>query len=168
MTGISEKIGKMRFDGNILTLKSVNNGILGVDCSDLDKPNPLKLRAANGIIAGDSAITGEIGGTAFVITRYDLKNGSAEKVGEYSKELTAEQLETAELGDPKTAVIDGSKSGASYSYFDGVSVVSEYVFFAEGEQPKSVSVYDDKTGFTAAFKDGDSIYAICAEGIKAL
>lgn len=168
LTGITEKIEKMWFDGNFLTINGITNGILRVECSDFNKPEPLRLKSSNGIIAGRSALTCGVTDSAFVITRYDLKNSAAEKVGEYSKMLTAEQLATARLGDPKTAVINGSKSGVAYSYFDGVSVISEYAVFADGEQPNIVTVFDDKTGFTAAFKDGNAVNAICAEGVKVL
>lgn len=167
LTGIAEDISAMRFNGNFLTI-CCTNSVFGVDCSDFASPAPIKLKTVNGIAAEQSALTCEANGSALVITRYDLKDGKAEKTAEYSKNLNAAQLATAKLGVPKTAVIDGSKSGVAYSYFDGVSVVSEYAVFADGGQPKTVSVFDDKTGFTAAFKNGDAINAICAEGVKVL
>ena len=167
LTGITEDINVLRFDNNILTICCANS-VFGIDCSDFADPAPIKLKTVNGIIAGESALTFEASGSAIVITRYDLKDGKAEETGRYTKELTAAQLATARSGDPKTAVIDGSKSGLAYSYFDGVSVISEYAVFTDGEQPKTVSVFDDKTGFTAAFKNGNSVNAICADGVKVL
>ena len=167
LTGIAEDIDAMKFDGDFLTI-CCTNSVFGVDCSDFASPAPIKLKTVNGIAAGQSALTCETNGSALVITRYDLKNGKAEKTAEYSKKLNAAQLTTAKLGGPKTAVIDGSKSGVAYSYFDGVSVVSEYAVFADGEQPKTVSVFDDKTGFIVAFKNGNVINAVCAEGVKVL
>lgn len=167
LTGITEDISAMRFDGNILTI-CCTNSVFGVDCSDFASPAPIKLRTVNGINLGQSALTCEADGSALVITRYDLKNGKAEKTAEYTKSLNSAQLTTVKLGDPKTAVVDGTKSGVSYSYFDGVSVVSEYAVFADGSQPKTVSVFDDKTGFTVAFKNGNAINAVCAEGVKVL
>lgn len=168
LTGVTEKISAMRFDSGFLTIIS-SGGIFSVDCSDIASPEPLRLKQVNGIVAGQTALTCESNGSSVQITRYDLKNGAAEKVGEYSRTLAAGQPETAKLADPKTALIlDGSKCGVAYSYFDGVSVVSEYVVFANNEQPKTVSVYDDKTGFTAASENGGKVNAICAEGVKVL
>lgn len=167
LTGVTDKINVMRFDGSFLTI-SCTNSVFRVDCSDAGKPEPLKLKTVNGLIAGQSALTCETNGTALLITRYDLKNSKAERAGEYAKELTAAQLTTAKLGAPKTAVIDGAVSGVAYSYFDGVSVISEYVVFSDSEQPKTVSVFDDKTGFTAAFKDGSAVNAVCAGGVRVL
>ena len=163
LTGITATINSMRFDGSLLTV-SCENSVYRVDCSDAGDPKPLKLKTVNGIIAGRSALTCEANGTSLLITRYDLNNGNAEKIGEYSRELTS----AATLGDPKTAVIDGARSGVAYSYFDGVSVISEYVVFADGEKPKTVSVFDDRTGFTAAFDNGGTVNAVCAGGVKVL
>ena len=167
LTGITEDISVMRFDGSFLTV-CCTNSVFGIDCSDFSDPAPVKLKTVNGIIAGQSALTCEANGSALVITRYDLNSGKTEEVGRYTKELTSAQLATAKLGDPKTAVIDGSKCGAAYSYFDGVSVISEYAVFDGSGQPKTVSVFDDKTGFTAAFKNGSTVNAVCAEGVKTL
>lgn len=168
LTNIKEKIEIMRFEGSILTIRCANS-LYAVECSSIDAPKEMKLKALNGITAGQqSALTLEINGGSLLITRYDLINGTAEKVGEYSKTLTADQLATVKIGDPKTAVFDGSKSGVAYSYFDGVSVVSEYVVFGDGARPETVSVFDDKTGFTAAFKDGSTVKAVCTQGIKVL
>lgn len=168
LTGVTDKISGMRFDEDFLTINGMTDVVFRVDCTDLNAPEPLKLRSADGVITGRSALICEVTNGTFVITRYDLKNGKAEKAGGYSKKLTAEQLKTAKPGDQNTAVIDGAKSGVAYSYFDGVSVISEYVVFADGSQPEVVSVFDDKTGFTAAFKDGNAIKAVCAEGVKVL
>lgn len=168
LTGITEKISGMWFDGEFLTINGSTDSVFVVDCTKLSAPEPLKLRSADGIVSGSSALICEVTDASFVITRYDLKEGKAEKAGEYSKELTADQLKTVKRGAQNTAVIDGSKSGMAYSYFDGVSVISEYVVFDGGSQPEVVSVFDDKTGFTAAFKDGNAIKAVCAEGVKVL
>ena len=168
LTGVTGDISVMRFDGDFLTINGAGNSVYGVDCSDLSTPEPIMLKTVNGVIAGQSVITCEASGSAVLITRYDLSDGKTVKVGEYSRTLTAGKPETVKPGDAKTAVIDGAQSGIAYSYFDGVSVMSEYAVFGGGAQPKTVSVFDDKTGFTVAFKDGNAIKAICADGVKVL
>lgn len=168
LSGVPEKITGMWFDGAILTINGEGSSILRVDCAELDKPNPLTLKTAVGVTAEHSALTFETYGGTLVITRYDLENGKVVKLCEYTKELPSEQLATLKLGDPKTAVISGGTSGIAYSYFDGVSVVSEYVVFASGQAPKTETLFDDSKGFTAAFANGGRISAVCGEGVKTL
>ncbi|MDE6731879.1 MAG: hypothetical protein K2J77_03280, partial [Oscillospiraceae bacterium] len=168
LSGVPEKITGMWFDGTILTISGDGNSILRVDCAELDKPNPLTLKTAVGVTAEHSALTFETYGSTLVITRYDLENGKVVKLCEYTKELPSEQLATLRLGDPKTAVVNGAQSGIAYGYFDGVSVVSEYVVFASGQTPKTETLFDDSTGFTAAFANDGRIRAVCGEGVKTL
>lgn len=168
LSGVPERITGMWFDGGLLTINGEGNSILRVDCADMAKPNPLTLKTAVGVTAAHSALTLETNGSALVITRYDLENGKAVKLCEYAKELPSEQLMSVTLGDPNTAVINGGTSGVAYSYFDGVSVVSEYVVFASGQPPKTETLFDDATGFTVAFSNGGRISAVCGEGVKTL
>lgn len=168
LSGVPETITGMWFDGAILTISGDGNSILRVDCAELDKPNPLTLKTAVGVTAEHSALTFETYGNTLVITRYDLENGKVVKLCEYTKELPSEQLATLKLGDPKTAVVNGAQSGIAYSWFDGVSVVSEYVAFASGQTPKTETLFDDSTGFTAAFASDGRISAVCGEGVKTL
>ncbi len=168
LSGVPEKITGMWFDGGILTISGDGNSILRVDCADLEKPNPLTLKTVVGVTAEHSALTLETYGNSLVITRYDLENGKVVKLCEYVKELPNEQLATLKLGDPKTVVINGAQSGVAYSFFDDVSVVSEYVVFASGQAPKTETLFDDSTGFTAAFANGGRISAVCGEGVKTL
>ena len=166
LAGVPEKITGMWFDDNLLTINGEADSILRVDCASLSKPNPLTLKTVAGITAERSALTLETNGNTIVITRYDLENGTAKKLAEYSKTIEAEQISDVKLGSPAAAVISGETSGVAYSYFDGVSVVSEYVVFANGQQPKTETLFDDSTGFTAAFLNGDKISAVCGEGVK--
>lgn len=168
LSGVPEKITGMWYDGDLLTISGESNTILRVDCADPAKPNPLTLRTAAGVTAEHSALTLETSGGMMTITRYDLENGTAKKLAEYTKALPSDQLASVKLGDPKTAVINGEASGVAYSYFDGVSVISEYVVFASGQQPKIETLFDDSTGFTAAFPNGNKISAVCGEGVKTL
>lgn len=168
LTGIPDKIKGMWFDKNILSIDGDEGGVLRIDCSDFKQPVPMSLSHANGVTSGNSALTYEITDNTISITRFNLENGISVKVSEFKKELTGAQPESIKFGDPRAVTIDGAKSGAAYSYFDGVSVISEYVVFADGEQPKTVSVFDDKTGFTAAFSNNGKINAVCSNGIKEL
>lgn len=168
LTGLPESIAGMWFDGGVLTINGENSALLRAECSDLSAPTPLSLKAENGFVVGQSALTYTVTNSAIIITRYDIENGASKELAKFTKELSAEQLADVKFGGFGTAITYGAKSGIAYSYFDGVSVISEYVVFENGAQPKTVSVFDDKTGFTAAFKDGDTIKAVCGEGVKYL
>lgn len=166
LTGLPEGIAGMWFDGGVLTINGEHSALLRAECSDLAAPDPLALRTEKGYVVGQSALTCAVTTGALVITRYDIENGASKETARYTKELPEEQLADVKLGGLGTAITDGTKSGIAYSYFDGVSVVSEYVVFENGAPAKTVSVFDDKTGFTAAFKEGDTIKAVCGEGVK--
>lgn len=167
LTGLTGGIGSMRFNGGSLNIIGAQ-GAFTVDCSDISSPSPTVLKRINGIITEQSAITCEVINSAVVISRYDLNNGTAKKIAEYKKDVSVKDIQDVSIGNPKTAVIDGEKSGVAFSYFDGVSVVSEYVVFESGKQPSVVTLYDDKTGFTEAYTNGGKIYAICSTGVKTL
>lgn len=166
LSGVPETIGGMWYDGTLLTINGASDSILRVDCADPSKPEPLTLKSASGMVAEQSALTFQVTGNVIVIMRYDLENGTAKKLSEFSKSLTGEQISNVKLGGPMTAVINGETSGVAYSYHDGVSWVSEYVVFASGQLPKSETVFDDTTGFTAAFLSGGKISAVCGDGVK--
>lgn len=164
LTGLSEKITGMWFDGGVLKIEC--GSLVCVDCAKLEEPKRIHTTAGDGAVIGNSALTFEVTDTAVVITRCDLENGSVKKTAEFSKKLPAEQLAEVKFGGAETAVINGKQSGAAYSYFDGVSVVSEYVAFDNNGSHREVSMFDDKTGFTAAWVEGGVIKAACDSGVQ--
>lgn len=165
LAGAPANITAMWFEGNVLMIAG-SDEVSRVDCSDLSAPKPLALDEAVGVVLGNSAVTYKTTESALVITRWELENGTARKLAYYTRELSADRLSSVKFGSVSAVIVNGAQSGAAYSYFDGVSVDSVYVVFTEGAQPKTVSVFDDRDGFTAAFKDGDTIKAICAGGVK--
>ena len=165
LAGAPADITAMWFDGNVLMIGG-SDKVSRVDCTDPGAPKPLELDEAVGVVSGNSAVTYKTAQDTFVITRWELENGTARKLSEYTREFTADKIASVKFGSAAAVITDGAQSGAAYSYFDGVSVDSVYVVFADGAQPKTVSVFDDRDGFTAAFKDGDTIKAICAGGVK--
>lgn len=169
LTGLSEKVSGMWFDDGVLAVKCGSGSPIYTDCSDPGAPKLLSVKTAEGVVMENSALTFAVTDKAVVITRYDLENGAAQKTAEFSKNLPAEQLADVKFGGAETAVMNETQSGASYSYFDGVSVVSGYAVFANDMRATTdISVFDDKTGFTAAFVDGGVIKAVCAEGVKTI
>ena len=80
--------------------------------------------------------------------------------------MESDMLNTLEFGGVNTVIMDGVRFGAAYRYFDGVSVMSGYAVMSDGgEESPAKDLFDDRTGFTLAFKHGGNIYALCGGGI---
>lgn len=78
----------------------------------------------------------------------------------FSKTLTAAELESFRFVGRNTTVVNGTEcSGAAYTWFDGVSLVSE---FAEMGKSRNIrTLYDDPDGFTAAAYTNDGLVLLC-------
>lgn len=158
-------ITTMRFDGNTLMLGDNEKITLAVDLSDTASPNPLELTATNGVVNGDYALCGSTSAGGIALTLYKLDNGNAVQADSFSKTLTSAELESFRFSGANTAVVNGTECcGAAYSWFDGVSVVSE---FSEMGRSRSVrTLYDDPDGFTAAAYANGSLVLVCGDSIQ--
>lgn len=153
---------KMRFSDNTLVL-SDNDGIfLTADCSDLSAVTLQRLTQINGNCDSDSAITLEADTGGIKLTRYVLENGAAKEIVSFTRQLTEEQIKTLVCGTVNAMAVTADRCGAAYSYFDGVSVISEYVTLSDASE--AATLFDDKTGFEYAFVAGGRIYAVCSKG----
>lgn len=153
---------KMRFSGNTLVL-SDNDGIfLTADCSELSAVRLRNLKQINGDCGGDSAITLEADTNGIKLTRYVLENGGEKEIVSFTRELTSDQIKTLICGTANAMVAADERCGAAYSYFDGVSVISEYVTLSDASE--AATLFDDKTGFEYAFMMDGRIYAVCSKG----
>ncbi len=153
---------RMRFSGNMLVL-SDNDGIfLTADCSELSAVRLRNLKQINGDCGGDSAITLEADTNGIKLTRYILENGREKEIVSFTRELTSDQIKTLVCGTANAMVADAERCGAAYSYFDGVSVISEYVTLSDASE--AATLFDDKTGFEYTFMMDGKIYAVCSKG----
>ncbi len=153
---------KLRFSGNML-IASDNDGIfLTADCADLSKVTLMTLKQINGDCSGDSAITLEADLNGIKLTRYVLENGTEKEIVSFTRQLTSEQAKTLVCGTANAMVARPDRCGAAYSYFDGVSVISEYVTLSDATE--AATLFDDKTGFEYAFVMDGKIYAVCSKG----
>lgn len=153
---------RMRFSGNTLVL-SDNDGIfLTADCSELSAVRLRSLKQINGDCGGDSAITLEADTNGIKLTRYVLENGKEKEIVSFTRELTSDQIKTLVCGTANAMVAADERCGAAYSYFDGVSVISEYVTLSDASE--AATLFDDKTGFEYAFMMDGRIYAVCSKG----
>ena len=154
----------MRFCGDVLLAADKDKIFLAVDCTDLSAPVPVSLSAYSGKADGNTAVILEQTAEGLLVASYSLDEaGAASMNNESVLELTGEQRGTLKLGKAAAIVTDESACGAAYSYFDGVSVISEFVLL--GDTPKRVMLYDDKKGIDLAFAADGKVFANCAKGL---
>ena len=162
----AQEVKSMWFEGDMLRLCGANGVFITMDCSDFAAPKVAELKTVNGTVSGDNAVIFGAGANSLTITHYKLENGAAKQVNTYTKTLSPELLGSLEFGGINTAIVDGVRFGAGYRYFDGVSIISEYAVMEDSGKAYPVKqLYDDRTGFTLAFKHNGNIYAQCGGGI---
>lgn len=166
LINLAQPVTSMRFDGSLLLVNGESGTFLVRDCSNLKEPAEVVLKSVDGAVYGDNALVYGTGANSMTISHYRLENGSASLVNTLTKTMDIDQLNTLEFGGVNTVIMDGVRFGAAYRYFDGVSVMSGYAVMSDnGEESPSKELFDDRTGFTLAFKHGGTIYALCGGGI---
>lgn len=154
----------MRFCGDVLLAADKDKIFLAVNCADLSAPVPVGLSAFYGKADGNTAVILEQTAEGLRVASYALDGtGNASLKNESVLKLTGEQRGTLKLGKAAAIVADESACGAAYSYFDGVSVISEFVLL--GDTPKRVMLYDDKKGIDIAFSADGKVFANCGKGL---
>lgn len=158
---------RLRFSGDTLIVADKEKAFLTVDCADMGQPLPFEFRRVSGLVKGDMAVTLSQTAEGLSAASYAIdESGKSVLVCENVRELTGEQRGTLKFGGAAAIAVSDKACGAAYSFFDGVSVVSEYVML--GDIPKRVTLYDDKKGFRLAFTASSSegvIYADCGRGL---
>lgn len=155
----------MRFCGDSLLIGCGGEITTAADVSSPESPEPLTLTAAVGVVNGDYALCGTTSAAGVSLTLYRIEDGKAVQADSYAKTLSAEELSSFSFGGANTFVVNGTEcSGAAYSWFDGVSVVSE---FAEMGKTRSVyTLYDDPDGYTAAVNANGELTLICGSRVS--
>lgn len=160
---LTRKPTELRFSGNVLIASDENGAFLAADCSNTAAPPVvLQLTQASGSCSDEAAVTLERLANGVKITRYMLENGAAKEISTFTRELPDEQARTLVCGTANAMITRSDCCGAAYSYFDGVSVISEYVTLSDASE--TATLFDDKTGFEYAFAIGDKVYAVCSKG----
>lgn len=159
------ELSSMRFNGDTLLLSDGEKITMAVDLSDPSSPKPLSLTAANGAVNGEYALCTGVSQAGISLTLYHLEDGSAVQADSFSKTLTAAELKSLQFCGTNTMVVNGAECcGAAYSWFDGVSVVSE---FSEMGRSRSVrTLYDDPEGYTAAVYSDNGLVLLCGSRVK--
>lgn len=161
LSNLAEKAENLKISGNSLLVGNKNGYFAAFDCGDISQPTALKLTKTNGIVSGDYAAVFSVDG-GLEITLYKRNGEKADVIGKYTKTFTEDELKTLVLKGAETTAFAADSCGAAFEYFDGVSVVSQYVVFGRTEGSKTL--YDDKTGFTRAFAASGKIYAVSSKG----
>lgn len=161
LSNLAEKAEKLKVMGKNLLVGNKDGFFSTFDCSNLEEPSAVKLTKTNGIVSGDNAAVFSIDG-GLTITYYKNEGETAKVLGEYKKAFSDDELKTLVLKVTETTAFADDSCGAAFEYFDGVSVVSQYVVFGKNEGIKTL--YDDRTGFTRAFSSGGKIYAVSSKG----
>lgn len=148
MNNFSEEVTRLTLSGTTVLVSGENGVFLTADCADPAAPKITAHKSVRGFVKGDYLLTGEQNEAGLRLSLYRVSGGAAEELFSYTKTLTAAEQKSLVLGGAGTAFIGDDRAGMAYSYFDGVSVVSEFVLF--GKEQRVVTLYDDRTGITAA------------------
>lgn len=155
---LSEDVRSFSFSGDTLIVSGDNGAVAAIDCGDAENPKPLDLIKKTGAVKDGLALCGELSGALLTYTLYD--RGGA--VSSYSVTLSEKELPTFEAGGRNTLIIDSERCGFSFECFDGVCKASKYMIF--GHDGAERTLYDDRTGFTAAFVSDGGIGLIYGGG----
>ncbi|MGN0668956.1 MAG: hypothetical protein ACI4JZ_00260, partial [Oscillospiraceae bacterium] len=161
LSNFAEDAEKLKIIDKNLLVGNEDGFFSAFDCTNLSEPSAVKLTKTNGIVSGDNAAIFSVDG-GLTITYYKKENGAAKVLGKYQKAFSDDELKTLVLKGAETTAFADDSCGAAFEYFDGVSVVAQYVVFGKNEGVKTL--YDDKTGFTRAFAAGGKIYAVSSNG----
>ena len=155
----------LKFSGSTLIASDDNGAFLAADCSNISaQPVIRQLTQVSGIAGTEAAVTLEQLANGVKITRYVLDNGSAVQISTFIRELPDDQVRTLVCGTANAMIARRDCCGAAYSYFDGVSVISEFVTLSDASE--TATLFDDKTGFEYAFESSQDgkVYAVCSKG----
>ena len=161
LSNFAENAEKLKIIDKNLLVGNKDGFFSAFNCANPAEPAAVKLTKTNGIVSGDNAALFSIE-NGLTITYYKNEDGVAKVLGRYQKSFSDEELKTLVLKGAETTAFADNSCGAAFEYFDGVSVVAQYVVFGKNEGSKTL--YDDKTGFTRAFAAGGKIYAVSSNG----
>lgn len=155
---LSGEVISLSFSGSILLVNGDDGVFAAIDCLDAKNPKPLDLTKKNGAVKDGYALCGELSGALLTYTLYN-KDGA---LSSYSVPLAEMELSTLTMGGTNTLIIDPERSGFAFHCFDGVCKASRYIIF--GHNGAERTIFDDKTGFTAAVELNENICLIYSGG----
>ena len=154
LANIQGEVTKLDMHGGVLYIIGTDGVIMAVDVSDPSAPAVMELTSVQGVVDENSALCSSISGTLVKLTLYKKdESGAVAEAGSASKVVTVADGSSVSMCGGNTYFIGEDRYGAAYSYFDGVSMISEYTVF--GRTKASHSLFDEDEGFSfAAELDG--------------
>ncbi len=163
VTGIPEEMTSLYIEDGILYICGENDVLNAADISNPEEPKFIEFKAADGAIRENYALTCSISEKELKLTLY--KRNDADKVieaGSWTRPVSPAEGKSAELCGGNTLLFaDETLCGAAYTYFDGVSMISEYAVF--GKTNTAFTLFDDKDGFTAAVETDGTVHLVYGE-----
>ncbi len=160
ITNIPTEVTSVKMERGILYICDKNGAAMVLNIANPSTPQVLQLTQYNGIIRGNHALCSELSGNIVRFTLYKRDDdGTVTEACSTAKSVNAAPDTVPEIGGVSTFFIgDETRCAAAFSYFDGVSVISEYALF--GRANTSYTLFDDKNGFTAGVGLADRLYLI--------
>lgn len=163
ITGVPEEMTSIRIEDGILYICGENGVLNAADISNPIEPRFIEFTEANGAIRDNYALTCDIEDKAVKLTLYKHNDvDKAVEAGSCTRPVSPADGKTAEMCGGNTLFIgDETLAGAAYTYFDGVSMISEYAVF--GKTNTAFTLFDDKDGFTAAVETDGTVHLVYGE-----
>ena len=157
LKNFDREVTSLRRSGNIICISGADGVFMAADCNDAANPAVIS-EVKSGRILGESAMTVENASDGLTFRVYSADG----EVCSYIKKVDGDAAATLAAGSGNAFFAGDGVYGAAYSWFDGVSVVSEYAVF--GNHKEEVTLFDDKTGFTAAFERSGTLCLVYGGG----
>ncbi|MBQ8195483.1 MAG: hypothetical protein IJZ47_08955 [Oscillospiraceae bacterium] len=159
VTNIPAAVTDIRMSDGYLYIYNGDSAIMVLDIAEVTAPKIAELTAAHGIVRDEYALCSSTAERLVKLTLYKNNNGTAQEIDSYIKSITSPQPVAPEMCGTNTFYLDGEqRCAAAYTYFDGVSVISEYRLF--GKSNTAYTLFDDKSGFTAGVQLNDKLYLV--------
>lgn len=160
ITNLPEELSSLKIKDDILYIYGDQKVIMALDISDPSAPAVIELNSAIGVVDGDYALCGSATSSLIKLTLYKKTENGISEAGSYTKALSLTDNEIPEFAGANSFYIGGEdRCAVAYSYFDGVSVISEFGIF--GKAKTAYTLFDDKTGFSEAANINGELHLIC-------
>ncbi len=158
IVNIPAEIKSLRLTGDMLYIYGKEGIIMVADISDPYSPQLIEFTKTYGITKDDHALCATLSDDLIRFTLYRKDENGISEAGGSSKIVKSVGSSPALCGGNTLYIGSAERCGAAYTYFDGVSVISEYTLF--GKSNTAHTLFDDKTGFTSAAIIGEELHLI--------
>ncbi len=164
ITNIRGEITDICIKDDILYICGAGKVLTAADISSPFDPKLLQLTPSEGVVKGDLALCSSLSETGLRLALYKLTSEGVTETASFSRNLTPYERESFVMAGGNThAIFAEDRCGAAYGFFDGVSIVTEFALFGKAKQ--QTTMFDEKSGFTAAHLTEEDIYLIYGDEI---